>query len=1634
MTSKKLVLTFALAISFSFLFGQTPGSFNTLDFNGATHVAIGEILPASYTKEAWIRINPLTNNQNIVSGDAGNAFWVVYNGGTGERLLSAGHTNPTFVDVQDTATLEADRWYHVAVTYDGSDLTLYKNGVVVATQNSVAAHGDPTTFIGAFNATVLRLSGNIDEVRIWSVALSESDIRDWMCRKVTASHPQYANMTAYYNFDETSGTTLPDQRNSNDGTIVGTGTWTTSGAPIGDNSAHDYVGTIEPSITDVDGATFSANTFTAATQGAHVFVVNEAPNVTAIPSSFSSLETSRYFGVFIADDTIQAYTVSYDYANNTNINGVGGEADARFTSRDDNSGAAWIRASNESDIDITGNTLSKCNQLDDQQEYLVGFEATNPVTGVGSGNTFDFDGSSFVSIGEIIPASYTKEAWIKIDAVAASNNIISGDATSGHVFWASSINSFRLAAGHNSAGTNFTDVQDTDPLEFDTWYHVAVTYDSSTNTLRLYKNGVEVAVNSTVIEHNDPTGFIGAFNSNFEFDGNIDDIRIWNTALSETNLRDWMCQKLTSSHPNYCNLVAHYRMDESSGTVRDWNAGNDGTVTGTTTYVASGAAIGDQSAHDYVGTIEPSISHVDGSTFSVDQFVSPAVPLGAHVYIINEAPTVTTAPNNFNPTLETTRYFGAFAVDGDEASYSVNYDYTNNTNINGLGTENQARFVIRDDNADGTWARGSNETDVNTTTNIITKCNQSGQGEYIAGFETTSVTIGAGAGNTIEFDGAADFASAGELLSQSYTKEAWIRIDPASTTGNIISGDDGGAGHALFVNRTGANFFLRSGHAPNFNDDAFDNTNALEADRWYHVAVTYDAGTGYMILYKNGIQVASATSVAAHSDPSVFVGSFGGTVNYLRGNVDDVRIWNTVLTVDEIRDAMCKQVDNTHPQFCNLVAYYRMDEGTTTALRDWVAGGDGTFGGAPSVVSSGAAIGDNSVADYTGTVAPSIADTDGATFTANTFSGSPTGAHVYVVNQAPNNTTPPTEFASLETSRYFGVFTADGTSPTYTISYDYTNNTNIEGVGAEATASFAKRDDGQNNTWVRNTNEDDININTNIISRCTRSGDDEFIVGFQNNGPTEGIGSGNRIDFDASNGDYFEAPSILPQSYTKEAWVLIASGSGQNNFISGSNGANGHAFFAPITESYQLSSGHNGSFTAVQDADPLDLDTWYHVAVTYDATTQDMFLYKNGQEVASNLSVANHNDATIQLGAFNNTNLLTGSMDEVRIWSTALSQSEIRDWMLKKVTSSHPQYCNLLTYYRMDEGSGSLGDWANTNTATLGAGTPSFTTSDVPLGDETEFSFSVNTATTLSLASSFGGTFDVNVTAGSGGSIFIYRVDEQPNITTPPGGLDQLSQVNYWGVRSLDGTGVVYTVVLNYDGHTGIDDENNLRLVTRADNAAASWADAGATLDVGANTLTLTGQTGTEFILGSTMTNPLPIELLYFRAETKENSVNLSWATASEVNNDFFTLERSRDALTWETIATIKGAGNSDLELSYETTDNQPLFGTSFYRLKQTDFNGDFEYFDPIPVTVGGKEAFAIYPNPATDELNILFKRDVSRFSASLKNLIGQEQPVEHQFSSNGLRLLTNKLAEGVYLLEIMADGIVFRQKVLVER
>lgn len=122
---------------------------------------------------------------------------------------------------------------------------------------------------------------------------------------------------------------------------------------------------------------------------------------------------------------------------------------------------------------------------------------------------------------------------------------------------------------------------------------------------------------------------------------------------------------------------------------------------------------------------------------------------------------------------------------------------------------------------------------------------------------------------------------------------------------------------------------------------------------------------------------------------------------------------------------------------------------------------------------------------------------------------------------------------------------------------------------------------------------------------------------------------------------------------------------------------------------------------------------------------------------------------------------------------------------------------------------------------------------------------------------------------------------------------------------------------------------------------------------------------------------PLPVSLVSFEAHLNNDHVQLNWLTATEINNDFFTIEKSKDGKTWEVVSTVDGAGNSNQLIDYFDTDYSPFDGSSYYRLKQTDFDGKFEYFPPKAVnhnTEGeGFEILSASPNPFFDEFNLRF-------------------------------------------------------------
>lgn len=164
----------------------------------------------------------------------------------------------------------------------------------------------------------------------------------------------------------------------------------------------------------------------------------------------------------------------------------------------------------------------------------------------------------------------------------------------------------------------------------------------------------------------------------------------------------------------------------------------------------------------------------------------------------------------------------------------------------------------------------------------------------------------------------------------------------------------------------------------------------------------------------------------------------------------------------------------------------------------------------------------------------------------------------------------------------------------------------------------------------------------------------------------------------------------------------------------------------------------------------------------------------------------------------------------------------------------------------------------------------------------------------------------------------------------------------------------------------------------------------------------------------------LPINLLSFAGYCNEQNIVLQWRTATEVNNNYFTIERSSDAINWDIIGTVAGAGNSSIPLNYTLTDMNHNEGTTYYQLKQTDFNENHKYEAIIGINKcenNKAEHFTVYPNPSTGKFKLLFSGNTSEInSIEIFNLQGQ-----HIYSSVGFQSivdLSNNLP-GVYYIHV---------------
>lgn len=268
---------------------------------------------------------------------------------------------------------------------------------------------------------------------------------------------------------------------------------------------------------------------------------------------------------------------------------------------------------------------------------------------------------------------------------------------------------------------------------------------------------------------------------------------------------------------------------------------------------------------------------------------------------------------------------------------------------------------------------------------------------------------------------------------------------------------------------------------------------------------------------------------------------------------------------------------------------------------------------------------------------------------------------------------------------------------------------------------------------------------------------------------------------------------------------------------------------------------------------------------------------------------------------------------------------------------------------------GTLKRWFGTSTIANGSSSGLF-----PMGSATDYRPVYISAPSASPAT--GGTINIlhNDIAGNTPVTFV-----DIDVT-----IDRVCNPN-WVVTSGNGlAGGTYNLRSDGTGFTGITDYTLLRLTQPNSAVGFNGINGGSNANPQVNRTGLTlAELTNSFHFGYPAAAALPIELLSFDANAVGLVVEVNWVTAAEINTDYFTIERSEDGRTYEAIATVTAAGNSNINMYYSTVDYNPLPGLSFYRLKETDLDGTIIYSLPVSVRFNNNNfELEMFASPSSNE------------------------------------------------------------------
>ena len=1371
--------------NYSFVITASTSPASALSFDGSNdHVLLPNNLSTwnignNFTIETWIKPNTVSSTQLLLYTGYGCIdcpSWALsigpestcgFSGGsTGRVVFMATNKTSTNAVVQSLASPSVGVWSHVAVTGDGSTLRMYLNGVLQSTApltftipsstyRNIGA--DPSTTGGC--ALRYAYNGNMDELRFWNVARSQCEIQTYMNAEITTTA---TGLTANYHFNQgvpaganATQTLLVDAAATNNGTL-------TNVALTGTTSNWVSPGGV------VNGFT------TAAAPGATLSVSGNGNNVPI--GATTSTTNNTDFGT----NTTRSYSISNTGTTTLYINTITftGANAAQFSVNALPATSLAVGSTSTLSILFTPTAVGISSAVvnissNDCVNSNYSFVITASAAPAGA---ITFDGvNDYVAVttSTAIPSGnspYTIEAWIKT-TTSANMGIVAW----GNYGTYSECNAFRLGAGGTIVNYWWANdlIASAPTLTNGAWHHVAATFDGVTRSI--YADGILLASDT-------PTGLsvstttnitIGTSNNlNEFFNGSIDEVRVWNVARTQCQLQQYMKCEITSTASGLV-FNSHFNQGLPSGsntavfTLSNSAGPNNGTLNN---FALNGSSSNWTSPGGVVsGSVTPATL---ASSLSITGNGNN-VPIGATTTTANLTQFGSATSNSFviSNTGTGTLNIGSVTFSGmSGALFSV-------TTLPATSiTTNTTAFAI----AFTPTAAGICSAVVKVASNDCTNPTYS--------FVITGSVAPASA---LRLDGTNDVVNCGTDPSLDIavgTWEAWVNLSTLSTNSRIFFKENAdGAGSGMYESyylASSGKFQadLKIASTPYFVVGATSPT----TNTWYHVAATYDGQ--YFRLYVNGVLDGVTAVNGGTMNPGTGHLGLGATVSNpntsaLTGSIDEARLWNYPRTQCEIQQFMNCEITSTAS---GLVANYHFNQGLpagnnslvtsvvdatgintgtlvnfalTGTTSNWVNPGGVTTGSViPATISTTISVSGNGNIVPTGVTTSTVNGTNLINALTGSFVIAKTGTTVLNIG--------PVYFTGANAAQF-----SVTTSPTTALS----SGTTALGITISPTA-----------TGVQSAT---VNIGSNDCANPNYS----FVI-------TTSVLPAAALNFNGT-GAYVVTNNTVSGSYTKEAWIYATNSGLSNNIMSSGTNNVGTVFWAPSANGFRLASGHDGIWTQVQDASALTTNTWYHVAVTFDGSTNTMKLYKNGVMVAMNNSVAPSVSVTpVLIGSYDNGNFFQGKIDEVRVWNYARTQCDLQTYMNCEITSTMtgltanyhfnqgvPGGSNATTTLAVDAtGSGSgtltgfaltgtLSNWVNPGGVTSGSTAPATVNAtlsvtgngnNVPVGNTTSTvngtSMGTLTAQTFSVLNSGTGTLNI------GGIYFTGPNANQFSVTTLP--------------------------------------------------------------------------------------------------------------------------------------------------------------------------------------------------------------------------------------------------------------------------